>query len=247
VLGKKINFDATVYNWNTGSPVEKPISIEATIVGVVDTSTTYEYNSQIMKVTVDDSFFFSKSAIDEIRKQGDLGRGEGNFTIRAKNPEGLISLKDELNKQGIVPLGKFELVEDIVRLNNKTTEQSGSANLIISILSVIIVVSIVFIRAFMRRREYAIYKLSGYNNSHLKLISFGEMVSVVSASMILFLLASPLINNVTTMLFNVNILNFKMLLVGCILIILLGLLSFLIVLGVLKTVNILNALKTGDR
>ncbi|MGL4772548.1 MAG: ABC transporter ATP-binding protein, partial [Clostridium sp.] len=46
VLGKKINFDATVYNWNTGSPVEKPISIEATIVGVVDTSTTYEYNSQ---------------------------------------------------------------------------------------------------------------------------------------------------------------------------------------------------------
>ena len=51
-----------------------------------------------------------------------------NFIIRAKTPADMIAIKDELNEQGIVPLGRFELVEDIVRLNKQTTEQTGSAS-----------------------------------------------------------------------------------------------------------------------
>ena len=112
-LGKSVDFKGAVYNWDSGEPVSMPVSITAKIVGVVDTTVRYEYNGQMMEFSVDDSFFFSKAALDNMRGQAKIESGEGNFTIRAKTPADMIAIKDELNAQGIVPLGRFELVEDI--------------------------------------------------------------------------------------------------------------------------------------
>ena len=95
-----------------------------------------------MEYSVDDSFFFSKVALDDLRRQAGIENETMNFLIRAKTPADMISIKDELNEQGIVPLGQFELVEDIVRLNEQTTEQTGSASVLIGILSVVMVIAI---------------------------------------------------------------------------------------------------------
>ncbi|MDY3778693.1 MAG: hypothetical protein SOZ77_00725 [Candidatus Limousia pullorum] len=122
-LGKKIDFSATIYKWIDNKPIEKPVKLQATVCGVADNTTTYEYEGEIMNFSVDDSFFFNRAAIEEVCKQAGIENESANFIIRAKTPEDMISLKDELNKSGIVPLGQFELVEDMVRLNKPLSSQ----------------------------------------------------------------------------------------------------------------------------
>ena len=72
------------------------------------------------------------------------------------------------------PLGQFELVEDMVRLNKQTTEQSGSASVLVGVLGVALVLAVFLMTAFLRRREYAIYKISGYSSGLLAKISLFE-------------------------------------------------------------------------
>jgi len=127
-LGKTIDFKGRVYNWDSGEPVSMPVSTTVNIVGVVDTTVKYEYGGQLMEYSVDDSFFFSRSALNEMRTQADIKNSEGNFTIRTKTPADLIAIKDELNAEGIVPLGRFELVEDMVRFCYSRYRYLGSCN-----------------------------------------------------------------------------------------------------------------------
>ncbi|MEK4485845.1 ABC transporter ATP-binding protein/permease [Psychrobacillus sp. FSL H8-0484] len=246
-IGKEIDFSSGIYNWDTGEPVIKDASITGTIVGVADNTNYYEYEGEMTELTVDDSFFFSEVALDDLRRQAGIENDAMNFIIRAKTPADMIAIKDELSEQGIVPLGQFELVEDIVRLNELTTEQSGSASMVIGILSVVMVISISLITGFMRKREYAIYKVSGFKNAHLSLLNLTEKITEVFTAILIMLVASPLINMSTEALFNASILNSKMLLSGALLIALVGAIAyFTTAIAFLKT-NTTTALKTGDR
>ncbi|ABX40580.1 ABC transporter ATP-binding protein/permease [Lachnoclostridium phytofermentans] len=246
-LGKTIDFKGNIYNWDSGEPVSMPVSTTANIVGVVDTTVKYEYGGQLMEYSVDDAFFFSRSALNEMRTQADIKNGEGNFTIRTKTPADLIAIKDELNAEGIVPLGRFELVEDMVRLNDQTTEQSGSAILVIGILAAVIILSVSLMTALTRRREYAIFKVSGYANQHLLLMTASEFMILAAASGILFLCISPLINLATTALWSVNILNGNLLFAGVLLVLVMGILACTTttIAGIMTKAS--ASLKTGDR
>ena len=64
---------------------------------------------QMYNYSIDDSFFFSKPALDEIRSQAELQSESVNFLLRAKTPADLIAIKDELNAKGIVPLVNLSL------------------------------------------------------------------------------------------------------------------------------------------
>ncbi|MEO4053774.1 ABC transporter ATP-binding protein [Solibacillus sp. CAU 1738] len=246
-IGKEIDFSSSIYNWDTGSPELKDAKIKATIVGVADTTAANEYEGEMIEFSVDDAFFFSKSALGDLRNQADMKGNETNFLIRAKTPADMIAIKDELNEQGIVPLGRFELVEDIVRLNTQTTEQTGSASSIIGILSVVMVIAIFLITGVMRKREYAIYKVCGFNNRHLNLLNLAEMITVAVTSILLMLVTSPLINMATEALFSVNVLNAEMLTKGMLLILGVAVIAYgTTVIAYVRT-NITTALKKGDR
>ncbi|WP_313894657.1 ABC transporter permease [Psychrobacillus sp.] len=246
-VGKEIDFSVSIYNWDTGIPVLKDAEIKATIVGVADTSAVYEYEGQMMEYSVDDSFFFSKTALEDLRNQTNIKGNESNFLIRAESPVDMISIKDELNEQGIAPLGRFELVEDITRLNTQTTEQTGSANTIIGLLSVVMLIAIFLITGVMRKREYAIYKVSGFNNRHLNLLNLVETLTLAVTAILIMLVTSLLINLATEALFSVNMLTAKILSTGMLLI--LGVAAIASVTTVITYVrtNIETALKTGDR
>ena len=226
-IGKKIDFSATIYQWVNNAPIEKPISIQATICGVADNTVVYDFEGKAYSFTIDDSFFFNRSAVDQIRKQAGIETENMNFIIRTKTPQDLISLKDELNKNGIVPLGRFELIEDIVKLDLQTSEQSSFASAIISILAIILVYAISTISALLRKREYAIYKVSGYHNGHLAKISIIETLFISILSAILFLALSPFINLAIEGVFNTSILSISALTTGVLLIFLTGIISFL--------------------
>ena len=246
-IGKEIDFSGGIYNWDTGSPVLTDANIKATIVGIADTTVVYDYEGQMMEFTVDDSFFFSKTALDDLRNQVGIMGDEINFLIRAKTPADMISIKDELNEQGIVPLGRFELVEDIIRLDAQTTEQSGSASTIIGLLSVVMVVAIFLITGVMRKREYVIYKVSGFNNRHLNLLNVAETITIAVTGILLMLVTSPLINIAAEALFSVNILSANMLFKGILMLLGVAVLAFgTTVLTYIRS-TITTVLKTGDR
>ncbi|WP_391122028.1 ATP-binding cassette domain-containing protein [Psychrobacillus sp. L3] len=246
-IGKKIDFSVSMYNWDTGEPVLKDAEIKATIVGVADTTIVYEYEGQMKEYSIDDSFFFSKTALDDLRNQTDIKGNEPNFLIRAKKPADMISIKDELNEHGIAPLGRFELVEDIIRLNTQTTEQTSSASTIIGFLSIVMLITIFLFTGVMRKREYAIYKVSGFNNRHLNLLNATEMITVAVTGMLLLLVTSPLINIATEALFSVNILDAKMLSTGMLLILGVAVIAYATTVFAYMRTNIATALKTGDR
>ncbi|MBZ9685665.1 ABC transporter ATP-binding protein [Clostridium estertheticum] len=246
-IGKTISFKGEVYNWDSGQPIIMPVTTDVTIVGVVDTTVISEYEGKKSEYSVDDSFFFSKSALDKMRAQGNMSGDKINFSIRAKTPADMIAIKDELNAKGIVPLGRFELVEDMVRLNTQTTAQSGSATTLISVLSVILAIAVALITAIMRKREYAIYKVSGFNNKNINLFSFAEFNIAAITAAVLFLVASPLINKGTTAFFHADILNGKLLITGILLVVAMGVVSYLAELIVAVKTNAVTALKTGDR
>ncbi len=246
-IGKTIDFSTAIYNWETGSPVLKEANISAEIVGVSDTTVFYDYEGQTMDYSVDDAFFFSKTALEQLRNQADITDNESNFVIRAKTPADMIAIKDELNENGIVPLGRFELVEDIIRLNDQTTEQTGAASSIIGFLAIVMVTAIFLITGVMRKREYAIYKVSGFNNNHLNLLNFAEMIFVTVTGIVLMLVTSSLINTATEAMFSVNILNAKMLIKGVLLILGVAVIAYVITLLTYVKTNITTALKQGDR
>ncbi|KOO48851.1 ABC transporter ATP-binding protein [Viridibacillus arvi] len=239
-IGKQIDFSSGIFNWDTGEPVLKDASITAIIVGVADNTISSEF-------TVDDSFFFSKAALHDLRRQAGIENEAMNFLIRAKTPTDMISIKDELNEQGIVPLGQFELVEDIVRLNEQTTEQSGSASMFIGILAVVMVIAISLITGFMRKREFAIYKVSGFNNAHFSLLNLTEKITEIMTAILLMLVTSPLINIATKSLFNASILNSKMLISGVLFIALVGVAAYVSTAIAFIMTKTTTALKTGDK
>lgn len=247
VLGKTLDFDAAVYNWDSGEPVLVPVQVTVKVVGVVDSTVKYESGGKIEEYTVDDAFFFSKPALDIMRVQGNIEKSAANFTIRTKSPAEMIAIKDELNAEGIVPLGRFELVEDMVRLNLQTTQQSGSAVVIIGLLSVVVVLAVSMMTALTRKREYAIYMVSGYNRGHLAVVTALEFCIASLTSGVLFLCLSPLVNLATTAFWGVNILSTTPLLVGVLLVLVMGALSCMVTAIISSTVKASASLKTGDR
>jgi len=246
-IGREIDFSTSMYNSDTGSPELKDAKIKATIVGVVDTTAVTEYEGEMMEFSVDDAFFFSKTALDDLRNQADMKGKETNFLIRAKTPADMIAIKDELNEQGIVPLGRFELVEDIVRLSTQTTGQTGFASSIIGVLSVVMVMAIFLITGVMRKREYAIYKVSGFNNRHLNLLNLTETITIAVTGILLMLVTSPITNVATEALFSVNILNVEMLTKGVLLILVVAVIAYGTTVFAYVRTNITTALKKGDR
>lgn len=242
-IGKEIVFDSSIFNWETGEPVVKETSVTTKITGVSDTTVHFEVEGKLFEDTVDDAFLLSKAALDDIRKQAGIQQDEMNFLIRPKTPADMIHLKDELNSTGIVPIGQFELVEDIVRLNEQTAEQSGFANKILGALSVVIVTVITLFTSMMRRREYAIFKVSGYSNVHLHLLNLTEKVLETVTAIGLLFVASPLIAMVAGTLFEMNGFNMRWVLSICSA----GVLATLLTSFVIIKTDITTAFKKGDR
>lgn len=247
IIGKEMIFSSSVYNWDTGKPIQKDVKIKVKITGVADNTSVYEYQGEKIKYSVDDSFFFSQVALKEMRRQANFQNDKMNFVIRAKTPADMISLKDELNKTGIVPLGQFELVEDMVRLNMQTNEQAGSASIVIGFFAIFMTLAVSVITNVMRKREYAIYKINGFGNGHLNLMICVEILMQTVIAIGLFLILSPLINNATISLFHVNILTSKMLLMGIALIFGVALLTYIISILVSSKTNLISVFKTGDK
>lgn len=246
ILGKHLKFQGSVYNWTSGEPVKMPVEIEAEIVGVGNSDMIVESDGSIMTYTIEDSFFFSKSASDEMRKQAILEREPANMILRVKSMEDLIAIKDELNAEGIVPLGRFELVEDMVRLNQQSSNQSALATKLMSVLALVLFMAITMVSSRMRKKEFAIYRLSGFNKQHCALNTLMESITLSLVSSIFFVICSPIISKLTQSVFQLNLMENHFIAYGLIILWFSGMMSCFIAMCYSRSSNVMKALKTGD-
>lgn len=228
-------------------PVYKSAKIFAVVVGVAENSASYEFEGQMHDYTVDDSFFFSKTALRDLRHQAGIKNESINFVLRAKTPADLISLKDELNANGIVPIGQFELLEDMVDLQTTTTELSGGATAVIIALGILAVIAVSLMTTLLRKKEYAIYKISGFKTSHLLLTNLCDTILCTIGGVVLLFVTSPLWNLVTRNLLQFNILHADMLFTGAGFILLLSALYYIVLILPCFKINLSKELKTGEK
>ncbi len=245
IIGKQITIKGIIYNWKTGNPVEMNVETTVTVVGVGNTDIYFDSPDGVRTVVLEDSFFFSKSALFEMRSQANIDQDSASIVLRAKSPSDMISIKDDLLAEGIVPLGRFEMIEDIVRLQQQSTQQSGSSLVLIAILAVMLSIIITLITAIMRRYEYAVYKISGYNKSQLIKLTLSEYTLIASCSMLIFIICLPIINKATNALVQVSILNTKSIIIGIAAILLTTLFSSAISAYIAITTKEVKSLKIG--
>lgn len=185
ILNKEININAGMFVNEGYKSILKPFSIKAIVVGVTSTNGTMEHEGQVYEFEFEDALFFNVSAIKDIKSQVGTNMDGAAFTLRAKTPKDLISVKNELMKNGIVPLGDFEKIEDILKIDNISGEQSKTSYLLIGILALVTTLAVTIVTAFLRRNEFAVYKINGYTNFKLAKIITCEFANIGAISSLL--------------------------------------------------------------
>ena len=138
------------------------------------TSFGIEFDGKVEQFEHEDSLFPSLAIMKEIYAQAEKENPSFSFTIRADSPEHFLELYDELMAKGIVPLGQAELIRDIMGLKGTALVQTGLSSALIVMLSVLAALSVCLVCGFMRRKEYAVYRLCGYTKSGIVLLTLVE-------------------------------------------------------------------------
>lgn len=194
MLGKELSFIGTVYNWDSGKPVEMTVSFKVTVSGVADTSYGFEFEGEVMTFENEDSLFLSLAVMKDIYAQAEKKNPSFPFVIRPTSPENYLEIYEEIMAKGIVPLGNVELIRDIVGLKGDTMAQTGISYALIATLSMMAALSVCFVCSFIRKKEYAVYKLSGYSKTDIMTLTAVEYAGIFLLSGILCALAAIILN-----------------------------------------------------
>lgn len=246
-LGQELEFSATITTWQGETPIFVLTKVTAEIVGVINTTVTTGTGQETFTYEIEDSFFFSESALTELLSVSEKKLKDSNFIMRTNSPESLIAIKDELNSQGIVPLGNFEILEDVVRLGQQSTEQTSSVNQLMIVLVLATVGAIYLISTLFRSKEYAIFKVNGFDNFNLVKLNSGEVFLAVFVALTVLLALSPFLNQLSEKFFGNEMLSLAELGKPVLVTLLLGALGLLISSLIIWKIDIMKVFKAGKK
>ncbi|ANZ94078.1 hypothetical protein BFC19_00845 [Brochothrix thermosphacta] len=244
-LGKEINFNSKIVVWDGETSNFKPTNTKAKIVGVVDTTMKMGTGADLFEYEIEDSFFFSEPALSKLLEVSDKKLNDSNFIIRTTSPKTLIEVRDELNSQGIVPLGNFEVVEDVVNLGDQSTEQTFMVNRLMMVLVAVMVAAVYLISSMLRRKEYATFKLNGFDSTNLTLLNIIEIVGEVLVAFVLLIILSPVLNIMSKAMFGNQMIALDSIVKGLMTVVVLGLIGLVISEVIIRKTTIMNAFKVG--
>ncbi len=215
ILEKEIELTCEVVNWDSGEPVWKPASVKVIVCGVAENIVHYDYEGEIMSFDVPNSFFLSKDALTDLRAQAGMDSDAVNFIMRARTPKALLEIRDELNAQGIVPTGYFELMEGLTDLEDDTAVISQNLSNLMIAASIALIVVAGLVNAGMRKKETAIFEISGFGNTHLLKMLGAQALISIAAAWIVMLAGSPLWSMAAQAAFGISLLNPYALTMSC--------------------------------
>ena len=100
------------------------------LLGKPQNTVSTEFEGQMYDYTVDDSFFFSKTALDNLRNQAKIKNESVNFVLRAKTPADLISIKDELNTENMDE--KYPMPKAVEKMSYGVMPRAGQDEIALS-------------------------------------------------------------------------------------------------------------------
>lgn len=249
VIGKTINIEGMAYDWSSGQPQDVKVKLDnLTIVGVVDTKASYlDPNYGKMEFEFEDSFIYGLDSVKELRVQKNASQENVSFMMRVKDIKDIMPIVDELNKVGITPMGEFESVSDILTINNTTKEQSGAITVIIAAIAIVVTIAVVLINGILRKREFAILKINGYSKGSIFNLNIAENLLIATASIVIFVVASPMINNLSNKIFSMSVSGGSSIITGIIIILVQGIIMGIISAFITTSIKAENNIITGDR
>ena len=167
--------------------------------------------------------------------------------MRVKDIKDIMPIVDELNKAGITPMGEFESVSDILTINNTTKEQSGAITVIIAAIAIVVTIAVVLINGILRKREFAILKINGYSKGSIFNLNIAENLLIATASIVIFVVASPMINNLSNKIFSMSLSGGSSIITGIIIILVQGIIMGIISAFITTSIKAENNIITGDR
>lgn len=249
VVGKVISISGQGFDWSSGKPKEVKTNIDdLTIVGVIDTkfivdsSFTGKYEMEL-----EDSFVYSLDVVKEIRKQRNSSTTNVSFRIRVKEIKDIMPIVNELEKEGLTPTGMFETVKDILKINDTTKEQSGSLTLIIASIAIVVILAVTTINVYLRKSEIAILKINGYSKGSIINLNIMEYILISIVSSVIFLVASPFINNISKSMLDMTVSGSNTTILGVVIVLILGLVIGVLSAFISANIKTINNLMTGDR
>lgn len=249
IIGKTLDLTGTTFDWSSGEPKEVKNNIDGlTIVGVIDTKASYtdpQYGK--MEMEFEDSFIYGLDVVKEIRAQSNSSEENISFKIRVKDIKDVMPIVDELSKDGITALGEFETVSDILSINNITKEQSGAITVIIAAIAVVVTLAVVLINGLLRKREFAILKINGYSKGSIFNLNIAENLLIATSSIVIFVVASPVINNVSNKIFSMSVSGTKSMIIGIVIILIQGIIMGIISALITSNIKVEKNIMTGDK
>lgn len=249
VIGKVISINGSGYDWSSGEPKDVKASInDLTIVGVIDSTMTIDSPyAEKFELELEDSFVFSLDLAKEIKEQTKSDTKNISFRIRVKEIKDIMPIVEELEKEGLTPIGMFETVKDILKISDTTKEQSGSITVIIGAISIVVILAITIINGYLRKSEFAILKINGYSKKSIINLNIMEYVLISIVSAVLFIVALPLINNLSKSMLDISVSGANSTILGVAIVLVLGLAMGLISSLITSNIKTTNNLMTGDR
>lgn len=230
VIGKTISIKGSSFDWSTGTPKSITIALDdLKIVGVTDSSTTFSMpNGEKISQEFEDSFVYSVDILREIKEKSNNKEDGVSFSIRVKEVKDIMPVVEELNKEGLIPIGEFESVKDILKISDISKEGAKSITIIIAVLGVAITFVITIITANLRKYEFAVLKINGYTKASLFTLNIAEGILISLVSIILFGIIYTPINTLSLKFFNVVLSGGTTIVKGIVLVFLLGVISSII-------------------
>lgn len=249
VIGKTLDLTGTTFDWSSGQPKEVKSSVDGlTIVGVIDTKISYtdpKYGK--IEYELEDSFVYGLDVVKEIREQSNSNKENISFKIRVKDIKDVMPIVNELSKEGITALGEFESVSDILSINDTTSEQSGAITLIIAAIAVVVSIAVVLINAMLRKREFAILKINGYSKGSIWSLNIAENLLIAITSIVIFMVASPVINNASNKIFSMSVSGGRSIMTGVAIILIQGIVMGILAAIIASSIKVDNNIVTGDK
>lgn len=246
-IGKELTFHGEVTEWKNDTPLFKPVSVTAKVVGVIDTTLETNYEGKVFEYEIEDSFFFNKSAIVELLSQTSKDTQNINILMRAKSSMDVIEIKNELNKEGLVPTGYFEILEDFDSLYDDSNAQSQFVTNVLFFLILIMIIAISCFTNIRRKKEFAIYKICGFSSMNLNLLNFLESIFLLVFCSLLLVILSPIFNAFTHKFFHITVLSYSHINMIFILLSFVILLDNIITNIICRRTDIIDALKIGEQ
>lgn len=249
VIGKTISIQGTDYDWSSGEPKEVKTKLDnLTIVGVLDTMISYiDPNFGKVDLEFEDSFIYGLDVVKELREQSNSSEENISFKIRVKDIKDIMPIVEELNKEGITPMGEFESVRDILSINSTTKEQSGAITVIIAAIAIVVTIAVVLINGMLRKREFAILKINGYSKGSIFNLNIAENLLIAMSAVVIFVVVSPMINNLSNKVFNMSVSGGKSMITGIVIILVQGIIMGIISALITSSIKAENNIMTGDR